>query len=185
MLNIHSILDACLKKDRKAEYAMYKACHAFMFPICLRYKPNRDDALDLFNRSFLKIIQNLEQYDREKSFEKWSKKILVNTIIDEHRKNKNYTQHIELKSSETFLDEPVFDLNLAEDKLNTNDILKEIQRLPEPSRNILNLFVFEGLTHEEISASLGISAVTSRWHLRNARIILKQKLSKILGRKKE
>ena len=53
------------------------------------------------------------------------------------------------------------------------DILKELQKLPNKTRMVFNLYVFEGLSHREISQELDITEGTSHWHVNNARKIIK------------
>ena len=52
-----------------------------------------------------------------------------------------------------------------------------LQQIPETHRTVFNLSVFEGYTHKEIAASLGIKEGTSFWYMNQARELLKQKIS--------
>jgi RNA polymerase sigma-70 factor (ECF subfamily) len=45
---------------------------------------------------------------------------------------------------------------------------------------VFNLYVFEEFTHSEIAYKLGISAGTSKWHLSNARKVLREKILAVL-----
>src|SRR5688572_1334106 len=87
------LINRCIKRDAKAEYALYKECYPMLMPICSRYGRQEDDAVDLLNRGFYKILSNLGAYDQDKPFDKWAKSILINTIIDEFRANKNEREH--------------------------------------------------------------------------------------------
>jgi RNA polymerase sigma-70 factor (ECF subfamily) len=73
------------------------------------------------------------------------------------------------------------DMNEAEAKLNAEDIHRCIQKLPDGSKMVLNMYVFEGYTHKEIGKELGISEGTSKWHLSNARSLLKQIIKKSMS----
>ncbi len=59
------------------------------------------------------------------------------------------------------------------------EIMKLVQALPDQSRAIFNMYALEGFTHKEIAEQLGISEGTSKWHLFEARRILKLKIDKI------
>ena len=50
-------------------------------------------------------------------------------------------------------------------------------RVPPMSRNVFNLFAVDGYAHAEIATLLGISEGTSKWHVANARGILKKALT--------
>jgi RNA polymerase sigma-70 factor (ECF subfamily) len=54
--------------------------------------------------------------------------------------------------------------------------MKIIKYLPARSSEVFWLYVIEGYSHKEISAKLGITVGTSKWHLFKA----KEKLSSII-----
>lgn len=184
--DLPNLIQECIKQNRKAEYALYRYCFKFLMPVCYRYLKNEDDAAEILNKAFLKILLNLETYNREKQFEKWAKAITVNTIIDEFRMNKKRNLLFAQVAPEDV--QPYyhpFNLNEAEAKLTAEDVHKHIQLLPESSKVVFNLFVFEGYSHKEIAQQLNISEGTSKWHLSHARQILKAQLSKIFPNVKE
>lgn len=87
-------------------------------------------------------------------------------------------QHTELYPVETM---SLSDMNSAEAKLNSQDIHKCIGQLPDASKMVLNMYVFEGMSHKEIAGALSISEGTSKWHLSNARSLLKQIMKKSMA----
>jgi len=182
MQDLHQLIRQCIKQDTKAEYALYRECYAILKPLCYRYVKNDDDAADLMNRGFLKILNSLAQYDETKPFDKWIKTIMINTIIDEFRKNKKLKELMITTDMADILQghHPV-DWNTAENKLNADDYLKAIQQLPEMSRNVFNMFVFEEMDHKEIAELLHIPEGTSRWHLSTARSLLRKSVSKLMS----
>jgi RNA polymerase sigma-70 factor (ECF subfamily) len=176
-----TLIKACINKDTRAEYALYNECFQTLMSISHRYTRNEDDAADLVNKGFLKIVTNLSKYDESKPFNKWAVSIMINAIIDEFRSNKTYKtlmQHTDIYLVETFHS---LSINDAEMKFNTDDIMKCVNKLPDASKMVLNLYVFEGLTHKEIGKELSISEGTSKWHLSNARNLLKQIMNKSLN----
>jgi RNA polymerase sigma-70 factor (ECF subfamily) len=168
------LIKACIDKDTRAEYTLYNACFQNLMSICYRYTRNQDDAADLVNKCFLKILNNLHRYDTKQPFDKWMVTVAINTIIDEFRSNKTYKTmmvHTDIYPTE----QPTsVSLNSGESKLNAEDIHRCINKLPDASKMVLNLFVFEGLSHKEIGDALSISEGTSKWHLSNARNLLKK-----------
>lgn len=150
--------------------------------ICWRYAPNEDDAAALMNAGFLKILTNLDKYDQTKSFEAWSKTVMVRTIIDQYKadvKRKQMIQSVDMDEMMPSL-HPV-DKNKAEGNLSIDEMMNEIRKLPEPARTVFNLFVFDGLDHNEIGKELGFPANTSKWHLSNARKFLQNRLAVIVS----
>jgi RNA polymerase sigma factor (sigma-70 family) len=174
------VIRDCIKKDRKAEYLLYKQSYPVLIKVCYRYTSNKDDALDFVNRGYLKILMNLEKYDFEHPYEAWIRRIMVNVIIDEFRKNKSYkdnvmmTEHQDLAS----FNSRTYSINEGEKNLVAAEVMAMIQTLPAMAKEVLNLSVFDGFSHKEIGAMLGISEAASKWHLFNARNILKEKFRK-------
>lgn len=140
----------------------------------MRYTNSDLDARGLFNNGFLKICQNLGKYKTEIPFHIWAKRVLINSIIDEYRKNKKYKDIITMKEHDFELEH--------QSSYSSNDVLKEhenenaaflLKELPEMTRKVLNLYIFEGYNHREIGEILQISENTSRWHLHNGKTRLK------------
>jgi RNA polymerase sigma-70 factor (ECF subfamily) len=148
--------------------------------ICDRYTNNQEDAVEILNDGFLKIFREIHHYqpaysDVVSSFKGWLRKIMVYTAIDHFRKNQKHKVLIEL-------DTVVYQVEAvnedAIDKLSHEEIIRAIQQLSPGYRTVLNLFIIDGLSHEEISQKLGISTGTSKSNLSKAR----RQLQKILFR---
>jgi RNA polymerase sigma-70 factor (ECF subfamily) len=96
---------------------------------------------------------------------------MVHTAIDQLRKN-NFLPEIG-DISETIW--------MHEDKSQTSDrmllykeLVKEIKKLPPGYRTVFNMYIIDGLTHQEIADLLGISVGTSKSNLSKARVILQK-----------
>lgn len=138
-----------------------------MFSTCRRYIPDYDEASEVMNTAFLKVLTKIDNYSGKGSFEGWVKKILVNTAIDYIRSDKKYKEQI-------MLDERIEEKNfyIEEEEFNEisiDEIYKMINQLPLMSRTVFNLYVIEGYKHMEIGEELQISEGTSKWHLSFAR----------------
>jgi RNA polymerase sigma-70 factor (ECF subfamily) len=51
-----------------------------------------------------------------------------------------------------------------------------VEKLPESTKVVFNLFAIDGFSHKEIGEMLGISEQTSKWHTKMARKKLKEQL---------
>ncbi len=178
MLVEPEIIKACIEKDRKAQYAMYRKCYGLMMGICLRYATDKDEAAVLMNLGFLKVLTHLGKYNPEIPFELWIRRIIINTIIDDYRKNKKMKEMIEYREMQGSINETESVLNYAVRKMNLEQLQQFISKLPNVSRRVFNLYVVDGYTHEEISRMLEISSGTSKWHLSTARQKLKEMILK-------
>ncbi len=149
--------------------------------ICDRYTHNQEDAIEILNDGFLKIFKEIHHYkpayaDVVSSFKGWLRKIMIYTAIDHFRKNHKHTMVTEL-------DSVIYQFQSAHenalDKLSHEEIIRAIQKLTPGYRTVFNLFVIDGLSHEEISNKLGISVGTSKSNLSKARRQLQNILFKI------
>lgn len=174
--NENKLIKDCKNNCRIAQRKIYEQYGALFFTICLRYSKNTSEAEQLLQDSFLKIFQSIHSYRYKGSFEGWMKRIVINTCLD-FFKSKNYISDKKTDYFDTILDLGNFiSLNDGLDKISLKEILEQIQALPDTTRNVFNLFVFEGYNHKEISQMLDMSEGTSQWHVNNARKILKSKI---------
>lgn len=60
--------------------------------------------------------------------------------------------------------------------VSAKEIQKMIAQLPPGTAVVFNMYVYEGYTHKQIGETLGISDGTSKWHLSEAKRILKSKM---------
>lgn len=174
------LLKSCKKEDRKAQFELYKQCYSILMSICMRYEKNKEDAEFLLNKAFYKILKNIGNYKEEVPFEAWIRRITINTVIDEYRKNK--------RQKVDYVEEPmdhapvsVMDYNEADQRFDAEELQNLISQLPNISQKVFNLYVIEGFNHKEIADKLGMSEGTSKWHLSSARQKLRQMVKKILN----
>lgn len=179
------LIRQCLKGKRKAQYDLYRVCFSFLLPVCMRYESNEEDARAMLNEGFLKILDNLKKYKTEVPFEAWCKRIMINTIIDNYRKNRRQSETIEYPDVNQNGEQLGVALNDAWQVLADEDLEKMLQALPANSRRVFNLYAIDGYSHKEISDKLGISTGTSKWHLSNARQKLQQTLKAMINPSKK
>ena len=112
------------------------------------------------------------------SFKGWLRTIMVYTAIDHFRKNHKHRMV-------TQLDNVVYQVATASEdaieKLSYEEIIRAAQDLSPGYRTVFNLFVIEGLSHEEIANHLDVSIGTSKSNLSKAR----KQLQKILFKQNE
>ncbi len=148
--------------------------------ICRRYANSNYEADDLLNLGYMKILTNLDKYQPKIPFAVWMRRVLINTIIDEHRKNIKHNESINYV--ENHFDSVVsFEVNEAIDNLNLEEIQKCIELLPNVSKKVFNLFVVDGYSHKEIADLLNISEGTSKWHVNFSRQKLQESLQNLVG----
>jgi RNA polymerase sigma factor (sigma-70 family) len=171
------LLKACQKQDRKAQYQLFRSCFDVLMSVCVRYQRDEEEARAALNLGFLKILNNLDKYRPETPFEAWIRRIMINTLIDEFRKNRQVKELIEYRdfSDEKHREEApaIFE---TEAPLGAEELNAMLLALPPMSRKVFNLFAIDGYAHQEIAKLLDISEGTSKWHVNYARKRLQEML---------
>ena len=158
------LVAGCRQQHRLAQRYLYQRYYGKMLGICMRYTSAREEAEDVLNRAFLKIFQNIGEYEEQGSLSGWMATVTLRTAIDYVRSTVKYRQVMGFDSDR--------DLPLdadALDNLYAEDLFRLIQKLPQASRAVFSLNVVEGYTHREIAEMLGINVNTSKWHLAEAK----------------
>ena len=159
---------------------IYSSFYGYAMAICSRYAGNYEDAVEILNDGFLKIFKELHHYkpayaDTSASFKGWLRKIMVYTAIDHFRKNKKHLLNGQVDPSHLQVAAHHED---ALDKITHDEIIKAVQQLSPAYRTVFNMFVIEGMSHEEIAGKLGITTGTSKSNLSKARMHLQRILIK-------
>lgn len=168
----------CALNKRESQKKLYGSFYGYAMAICDRYASNQDDAVEIINDGFLKIFREIHHFepaysDVISSFKGWLRKIMIYTAIDYFRK---YNKHQPPADLDTVVYQvPAFYPD-ALDRLSHEEIIRSVQQLSPGYRAVFNLFVIDGLTHEEIANHLEISVGTSKSNLAKAR----RQLQKIL-----
>lgn len=175
-LNLH--IRGCTLNNRESQKKIYNSFFSYGMAICDRYTKRKEDAMEIFNDSFLKVFKEIHRYkpayaDEMNSFKGWIRKIIIYTAIDHCRKYNKHNYNADLDASMISL--PIEEEN-AFDMISHDEIIYAIRELSPAYRTVLNLFIIDGFSHEEIAGQLGISIGTSKSNLFKAR----QQLQKIL-----
>jgi RNA polymerase sigma-70 factor (ECF subfamily) len=165
-----SLLKACKKRDRLAQSQLYQECFGLLMGVCVRYVKDDGEAKALLNAGFLKILTKLDSYKSHVPFEAWIRRIMINTIIDQYRRDKKYKEHMVVSDLEDGVSRGnSVDYNYAEQHFDAEELMEFVRQLPAVSQQVFNLFAIDGYSHKEISKMLGISTGTSKWHVSYAR----------------
>lgn len=179
------LLKDCIRADRKAQFKLYQSCFQVLMGVCMRYRKNEADAASVLNIGFLKILDNLASYDTKVPFQAWIKRIMINTLIDDFRKERKVRELVEYSEFKDYeLSEDLIDYNEADKQFDAAQLEAYIQLLPPVSQKVFNLFAIDGYSHKEIGEMLGISDGTSKWHLSFARKKLIELMQKAMNSSK-
>ena len=166
-MSLKQLIENCKINNTKAQGELYKLFSGKLFAICLKYSRNYAEAEDNLQDAFLTIFNKIEQYKDKGSFEGWIKRITVNTALQRYRTEKVF----DIINENTIED---VELEVDEDTVSIDYLLKIIQELPDRYRLVFNLYVLDGYSHKDRADMLKINIGTSKSNLSRARLILKQ-----------
>ncbi len=174
------MLRGCSKGDRKSQDQLYRLYYRYALGICVRYSRNLEEALEIVNDGFYKIMTSADKYIPGLSFKGWLRRIMINACIDNFRRNEKHYQSVDISYLKIEQLTPDILSNLSEEV-----IIRAIQQLPPSYQIVFNLHAIEGYQHEEIAQKLNISVGTSKSNLNIARTKLKKLLSLEFDKKAE
>lgn len=173
-INISRLINEAKKGDWNAQKELYLYYADDMMSIAIRYSKNLAAAKDLVQDTFIRFFENIEQFDLKKGNPgPWMSRILINRALQILKKE----NRLSYAEDEVFISEPSKEISIIE-KLEAEDILNLLSKLPEGCRTIFNLHAIEGYKHEEIGSMLNISASASRAQLSRAKKLLRMNIEK-------
>jgi RNA polymerase sigma factor (sigma-70 family) len=177
------MITGCLKNNALSQEALYNRFSPRMLGVCYRFAKNREDAEDMLQEGFVKIFTQMHQYRGDGSLEGWIRRIVVHTCINILKKNKKFTDSVDLIHANG--------MHIKEDMipsiLQAKQVVECIRLLPLGYKTVLNLYAIEGFSHKEIAHLLDIEESTSRSQYTRAKAMLEEILIKknILPKPKE
>lgn len=162
-----------LKGSMKAQRQLYDAYANAMYYTCYTMMRNKEEAEDMLQESFSEAFMQLHRFKFDSTFGTWLKRIVVNKCINEIKRKKT-----DLTFEE---DMGAFEDNYAEDdavdsELSVDKIKKAMEKLPEGSRIVFQLYLLEGYDHREIAEILNVSESNSK----SQYMVAKRKIKEML-----
>lgn len=169
-----SLIAGCIKGNQLAQKTLFESFSPKFFALCLRYMKSTDDAEDVLQEGMVKIFTKLPEYSGTGSFEGWMRRIIVNTCLDQIRKNQKLKFDVSMDKEEYKLS---MNAHILEN-MSANELIEEIKKMPPGYRVVFNMFAIEGYSHQEIAEKLGVKESTSKSQYLRARAYLKERISK-------
>lgn len=169
------LAERCKVGDNLARKELYERYAGRMLGICLRYSGDRETAQDLMHDGFLKIFGSFDKFTwrGEGSLRAWMERVMVNTVLQQLRKNDVMNLSTALENSPEVYEEP--DASVVE-TIPQEVLMNFIAELPTGYRTVFNLYVFEEKPHKEIAQLLGINEKSSASQLTRAKASLAAKV---------
>ncbi|MFI0429773.1 RNA polymerase sigma factor [Mariniflexile sp. HMF6888] len=166
-MSLDQLIESCKINNTKAQSELYKLFSSKLFSVCLKYSRNYAEAEDNLQDAFITIFKKIGQYKSKGSFEGWLKRVTINTVLQKYRSEKVFDI-----INENVIDD--IELDVDEESISIDYLLRIIQELPDRYRLVFNLYVLDGYSHKDIADMLDINIGTSKSNLARARQTLKQ-----------
>lgn len=185
LVNDQDLVQAYIKGDPSAIEILINRHRAKVYTYILLTIKNQPLAEDLFQETFIKVIQSLRsgKYRDNGRFLSWVIRIAHNLIIDHFRKEKqmnsvsNDDSVVDLFNSKKLCDENIEEL-IVNSQIKA-EIRSLINELPEDQREVVLLRHYGGLSFKEIADQTDVSINTAlgrmRYALINLRKLIKEK----------
>ena len=177
MADLQTIIFYCKANEPSYQKLMYERFYGFALKVVFRYIYRYEKAVDIVNDGFVKLFRHFSKFevassiDIEKILMGWIKKIMVNTAIDELRREQLLPQIGEL--AEMHWNAPALD-NSPDEHILYKELIAHIKKLPPAYRAVFNMYVIDGFSHNEIAEQLAISIGTSKSNLFKAKEFLRK-----------
>ena len=174
------LLNAIRNGEREAKRRLYERFAGRTMAIALRYVANQEDARDVVQDSFVKILTSLDHfnYRGEGSLKAWVTSIVVHQAVDYVKRHERF------QTTDLLPDESEEEEEPDVGRVPPDVLWRLISQLPLGYRMVLNLYVFEQLSHKEIARLLGIAPGTSTSQYARAKKELAKRINNYLKNNK-
>jgi RNA polymerase sigma factor (sigma-70 family) len=132
------------------------------------------EAEDILQDTFCAVFSDVEKLESVLNIEAWVKRVAINRSLSHLRKKKILFSDLGEMDLEDVEEDPQ-EMEILDCRV--DDLRKSIEALSSGYRTVVNLHVFEKLTHEEIAVMLDLAATTVRtqYHRAKKKILLSLK----------
>lgn len=145
--------------------AIYERHCRTVYRVCYAYMKHPADTEDAVQETFFRLIRSQPKLESEEHEKAWlirtASNVCKNELKQKRRKDISLDEHTDLPAPE-----------LAE----YSGIMEAVMALPEKYKNVIYLYYYEGYQTAEIAQVLRKPHSTIRNHLREARLILRERL---------
>ena len=177
------LLHGVLAGDRKAFEALVGRYQSKVYRLAMGLTHNAQDAEEILQEVFLKVYQNLAEFEGKSAFSSWLYRIALNTSYMKLRERRSSTVPLDdviNQVEEQSLEQGPDWSSRPDDQLHTSEAMaiieSAVEKLPEEFKSVLILRDIEGFTNEETGELLDLSVPAVKSRLHRARLILRQRL---------
>ncbi|MCA9782222.1 MAG: sigma-70 family RNA polymerase sigma factor [Candidatus Delongbacteria bacterium] len=178
MIEDAELIQRHLRGERDAFPELIKRYQQMLYGYLVRMTRNRTDADDLFQETFIRVLRQLPSYDERSRFKSLLFTIAANLCVDHARKRQTRQSHLVEEDPDQGIDtlgDPSGDWipdRMLEQKEVAETLVKAVDSLPEPQRELVLLRLETGMTFQEIAdlKQEPLGTVLARMHRAVAKI---------------
>lgn len=171
--DIRQLVNSALAGDQQAMLQIVERYKQRVFGLCFRMLGQREEAEDMSQEAFIRVLNNLPTWDQNRAFEPWLMTIAANRCRTQLARRKSPTPSLEQTATpedRTWTDET-----------NAAHLLEEIKlvlaKLPANHRRAFELFHHQQMGYAEIAAALQVPEGTTKTWVHRARTEIARRLA--------
>jgi RNA polymerase sigma-70 factor (ECF subfamily) len=163
--------------DAAALRSLMERYQAPLYGYLRRMLSSADDAEDLFQETFLRVLKHAARFQTDRRFRPWIYAIATNLVRNTYR-SRSYRQALTLDAGEESESGPSLASQLvgrealpsaaAEAAETADRVRRAVSDLPEKGRVALVLYYYQGLSYDEIATALEVPLGTVKSRIHNA-----------------
>jgi RNA polymerase sigma-70 factor (ECF subfamily) len=186
------LVQQCRQGDSAATERLIRKYQNRIYNAILRICANPDDAAELTQDTFVKVIENINKFEGRSSFYTWAFRIGVNLTLNYCQRNvKLGLQSLDAEDSDDSDDKGVLKKFLTDDSLPDpavvienkelcRIVVKALMKLDDAQRAVIVLRDIEGMNYAQIAEVLDTELGTVRSRLSRARTNLREIMETLL-----
>ena len=169
--------------DRQAIADLVSSQQRYVYSIAMTIVRDPDEAADLTQDAFIRLLRALGSYRGETKFTTWLYRLVVNLGIDRLRRRGAPPIRLDDDPSlDVASAEPADDVPLVIERDEEARLVREaVARLPDAQRLALTLHYFEDMRYEDVADVMGLPLNTVKSHIRRGKARLAEVLAPLLA----
>ncbi len=169
-MEVERLIERCRQGDAEALGELYSTYARRMRGVCRRYVGDEQTVDDVLHDAFVVIFTSFDRLRDARKAESWMMAIARN-VASKYREQRERLALVPIEEAATTA-EPAEAPSVRGVPL--EELLRMVDGLPEGYGKVFRLSVFEGMTHKEIAAALGIEPHSSSSQLARAKRMLRK-----------
>jgi RNA polymerase sigma-70 factor (ECF subfamily) len=159
-LSDKDLLAMCQSGNESGFAQLYHRYAKKIFNSIYRILSNQEESEDILQETFVDFFSRSDKWHSVLSVEAWLRRMGVNKAISLLRKNKQYFTPVDDLEIQDDGEDELLEKEWRECRL--TDLENVIDQLTGIPKMVVNLYLFEDMSHDEVAETLGMTAVAVR-----------------------